>query len=139
MSDTVNPGRAKPQSVVGPITLGRKHSGKTITIEPNSVLGPDALSAALGGSTISLISAASTAAAGIAIVVTCNGATQTIEITGESVDGPTTTFPSGTLLYAIARTESDIVLLSANDSETTYVTFPIGSGTVTANLGGSGI
>jgi hypothetical protein len=135
MSDTVNPGRAKPQSVVGPITLGRKHSGQTITLQPDSVIGPDTLSAALGGSAISIIEAASTAA-GITVTVTCNGATQTIVISGQSADGVTTEFASGSLLYAIARTQSDIVLLSANGTETTYVTFPIGAGTVTVNLGG---
>jgi hypothetical protein len=134
MSDHNSPGRAQPQSVVGPITLGRKRIGETITIPPNSVIGPVALSEALGTSAISLIEATSTDA-GISISVSCGGATQTIEISGQSVAGPTISFASGSLLYAIARTENDIVLLSANGAETTYVAFPIGSGTVTTTLG----
>jgi hypothetical protein len=133
MSDHTSPGRAQPQSVVGPITLGRKRAGETITIQPNSVLGPVALSEVLGTSAISLIQVTSTAA-GIAISVSCGGATETIEISGQSVAGPTISFASGSLLYAIARTENDVVLLSANGAETTYVALPIGSGTVTATL-----
>jgi len=134
MSDTTDPTRvAQPQSVVGPITLGRKHSGETITIQPNSVIGPVALGEALGASAISLLQATS-AADGITISVGCNGATQTIAISGQSVAGATISFASGSLLYAIARTENDIVLLSANGAETSYVTFPIGSGTVTATF-----
>jgi|GEM_PF-4058300 hypothetical protein len=134
MSDHTSPGRAQPQSVVGPITLGRKRIGETITIQPNSVIGPVALAEVLGTSPISLIEATSTAA-GITISVSCGGATQTIAISGQSVAGPTISFASGSVLYAIARTENDIVLLSANGTETTYVALPIGSGTVTATLG----
>jgi hypothetical protein len=134
MSDHTSPGRAQPQSVVGPITLGRKRAGETITIQPNSVIGPVALGEALGASAISLIQAVSSAG-GITISIGCDGATETIAISGQSVAGPTISFASGSLLYAIARTENDIVLLSANGTETTYVAFPIGSGTVTATLG----
>jgi hypothetical protein len=134
MSDHTDPTRvAQPQAVVGPITLARRQSGETITIQPNSVIGPVALSEALGTSAISLIQATSTAA-GITISVGCNGATQTIAISGQSVAVPTMSFASGSMLYAIARTENDIILLSANGTETTYVIFPIGSGTVTATL-----
>jgi hypothetical protein len=134
MSDHTDPTRvAQPQAVVGPITLGRKRPGESITIQPSSVIGPVALGEALGTSAISLFQVTSTAA-GITVSVGCNGATQTIEISGQSVAGPTVSFASGSLLYAIARTENDIVLLSANGTETTYVAFPIGSGTVTATL-----
>jgi|ERR1700677_1231705 hypothetical protein len=135
MSDHTSPTRvAQPQAVVGPITLGRKKSGETLTIQPNSVIGPVALAEALGSSTISLIQVESTAA-GVTITVNADGATQTISISGESVAGTTISFTSGSLLYAIARTESDLVLLSADGSETTYVALPIGSGTVTATFG----
>ena len=135
MSDHTNPTRVEqPQSVVGPITLGRKRSGETITIQPDTVIGAVALGEALGTTAISLIQVES-AANGITISVDCNGATQTIAISGQSVAGPTISFASGSLLYAIVRTENDIALLSANAAETTYVIFPIGSGTVTATFG----
>jgi hypothetical protein len=134
MSDTTDPTRvAQPEAVVGPITLARKKPGESITIQPNSVISPVALTEALGASAISLIEVTSTAA-GITISVGCNGATQTIAISGQSVAQPAMSFVSGSLLYAIARTENDIILLSANGTETTYVIFPIGSGTVTATL-----
>ena len=133
MSDTTEPTRAQPQAVVGPITLARKNSGETTTIQPNSVIGQVALCEALGASAISLIEVTSTAA-GITISVGCNGATQTIAINGQSVAKPAMSFASGSLLYAIARTDNNIVLLSTNGTATSYVTFPIGSGTVTATL-----
>ncbi len=135
MSDHTSPGRtAQPQSVVGPITLGRKKSGETLTIQPNSIIGPVALAQALGTSSISLNQVESTAA-GITIAVSCDGAAQTIAISGESAPGTSISFTPGSVLYAIARTESDLVLLSADGSETTYVALPIGTGTVTATFG----
>ena len=133
MTDQASPAREQPQAVVGPITLGRSRSGNQFTLQPNTVIGPAALAEALG-TAIALIDLASTAA-GITIGVSCNnGAAERIVITGQGIAGPTISFAAGSLLYAIARTDSDILLLSANGAETPYVSIPIGSETVTVTI-----
>ena len=137
MSNPDNSSRvAQPQAVVGPITLGQKRGGATITIQPDSVISLRALSEALGTSTIGLNSVTSSAS-GLTISVDANGSTETIAITGQSVDQPETTFASGTLLTSIARTDDDLVLLTKNGAQKNHVTFPIGSGTVTATFSSS--
>jgi hypothetical protein len=123
---------AQPQAVVGPITLGQNHGGTAITIEPNSVISLNVLSETLGTSTIALHSVTSTTS-GLTIGVEAKGSTQTIEISGQSDDQPATTFAPGTLLKAITRTEDEIILLTSGPSNS-HVTFPIGSGVVTATF-----
>jgi hypothetical protein len=133
MSNPDNSARvAQPQAVVGPITLGQKQGGKTITIEPNSSVDLNALSEALGTTTIALHSVSSTASC-LTISVDANGSANSIVVTGQSIDLPATTFAGGTLLLAITRREDDIVLLTGGTAES-HVTFPIGSGTVTATF-----
>jgi hypothetical protein len=126
-------GPEQPQAIVGPITLGRTAATPTFTIPPNTVVGPDALSAALGTSAIALIDAKSTATA-VAVNVSCNGMPQTIEISGQGAAGKTISFAAGSTLYAIARTADQLLLLSTNGVTGSYVSFPIGTGTVTATL-----
>jgi hypothetical protein len=126
-------GVAQPQAVVGPITLGQKQGGTTITMQPNSSIDAATLRDVLGTSTVSLTSATSSAS-GVAIAVVCNGATQTIAISGESVARPATTFAPGTSLTAIERKGSELVLHTAGGGDKDRVTFPIGSGTVTATF-----
>ena len=133
MTDRTGPGREQPQAIVGPITLGRKRNTPAFTIHPNTVVGPVALSEALGTSAITLIDAASTAS-GITVNVSCNGVPQTIEISGQGSAGETISFAAGSTLYAIARTADRLLLLTTNGTAKSYVSFPIGTGTVTATL-----
>ncbi len=127
-------GLEQPQAIVGPITLGRTSGTPAFTIQPNSVVSPLMLSQSLGTSAIALIDATSTAS-GIAINVSCNGTPQTIEISGEGHAGPPISFAPGSMLDAIARTEDHILLLSTHGAAaSTYVSFAIGTGTVTATL-----
>lgn len=123
----------RPQAVVGPITLAVARSGSSFEIPPNSVVGPAALSAALGTSAIGLVEATSIGT-GITVSVSCDGTPQTIEINGQAADGHTVAFTTGSTLFAIARTTDQIVLQSENGSESSSVTFPIGTGTVTVTL-----
>jgi hypothetical protein len=136
MTNRSSSGRVdRPQAVVGPITLAVARDGSDFTIPPNSVVGPAALCAALGASAIGLIDATSTGS-GITVSVTCDGTPQTIDINGQGGDGQTVSFTTGSTLFAIARTNDQIVLQSenANGSESSSVTFPIGTGTVTVTL-----
>jgi hypothetical protein len=133
MSNPDNSARiAQPQAVVGPITLVQKHAGTTITIDPNSVVSLKTLSETLGTSTIALNSVTSTTP-DLTISVDANGSTQTIVVTGQCIDQPAIMFATGTLLLAITRTEEDLVLLTGG-TEKSHVTFPVGSGTVTATF-----
>jgi hypothetical protein len=120
----------RPQAVVGPITLAVQRDGSSLTIPANSVVGPAALCTLLGASTIVLVDATSTPS-GITVNVTCDGAPQTIDINGSGSDSETMSFSQGPVLFAIARTADQIVLQSQNNAESSSVTFPIGSGTVT--------
>jgi hypothetical protein len=120
----------RPQAVVGPITLAVQRDGTSLTIPANSVVGPSALCTLLGASTIVLVDATSTPS-GITVNVTCDGTAQTIDINGSGSDSETVSFPQGAELFGIARTADQIVLQSQNNAESSSVTFPIGSGTVT--------
>lgn len=135
MTDQTRTGRTEtPQSVVGPITLGLGRNGNnTIPLQPNSILGPIALGIAQEGAAVILAEVSGTAG-GITLTVTCNAQTSTIVITASSATTSVASLTPGSTLYAVARTDTDLIILLADGEAKTFLTFPVGSGTVTAEV-----
>jgi hypothetical protein len=121
----------QPTSVVGPITLGR---GRPALLPPNSVISAFMLGAALGASGELGLIEVSSDAGGVEIAITVDGAPETITVSGLG-GGPAVAYPPGATLFAIARTEDQLVVLSAGGADATYVPFPLGSGAITVTVG----
>lgn len=129
-----NPPRGEtrqPQSVVGPITLDKtRPTGTPFPVQPNSIVGPITLGIT---DPVGVVGIGCTPGA-ITLSVTSNGQPSRIVISGCGESPSTPAVTPGTELYAIARTDSDLVLLMTNGEQKSYVTFPAGTGTVTAVL-----
>jgi hypothetical protein len=131
MTDQTDAGHTeRPQTVIGPITLGGNGGpdapaptgGVTIVLDPNSVIGLAALG--FGGVSSVEILQIRPAAGVLTLTVAANGGPSTIAIDGTNYGAAGPACPPGSALTAIGRSGSDVVLHVIEAGQLAYPAYP---------------
>lgn len=115
-------GTVRPQSVVGPIALDKTQSGSPIPVQPNSVVGP----VALGLERPVAVLGAACSAQTVTLAIESGAGRAQIVIAAPASSAPAVPVAPGATLYAIARSEADLVILLDGVTPQAFVTIPVG-------------